>query len=235
MEFVSGQRGAPQVLYNGYRFSKARERTRNEIISWRCLRRKNACSGKLHTRNGDVVLHTEHNHPPESSGLNRDTKISPTENCKCQYSYVRPKMVNKSTQTEEHVDRSSSEDPLPCWNQGSPDNSPRNRSPAMPVHPQLNNWSETDFSDSSSSSNESYTPTTQPEKALMFSDNVFEIGLLDVTRRRPVPGYARMYHVIWKHPLCGKNPGVRASWKTPPYIAFPTERHVSRSSILLHT
>lgn len=70
LTFISGQRGNPKLVINGY--SYVRNKGNEEAVYWRCAKKRGTrCNAKAVT-NVELtkcsVTHEEHNHPPDVVG-----------------------------------------------------------------------------------------------------------------------------------------------------------------------
>lgn len=66
MEFVNSNKGKPQLILDGYIYSKQKDLA-NNVICWECVERRNekSCKAKIKTLDNEIVdrLHN-HTHPP---------------------------------------------------------------------------------------------------------------------------------------------------------------------------
>ena len=66
MEFVNSNKGEPQLILDGYIYTKQKDLA-NNVISWECVERRNekSCKAKIKTLDNEIIdrLH-DHTHPP---------------------------------------------------------------------------------------------------------------------------------------------------------------------------
>ena len=79
LTFIRGRKGSDQACYNGYIYSKDRNRPNGDIY-WQCRDRKiytPSCTGRLYTSGKQSVRRsTEHNHPPSEKEVLKSAAVS---------------------------------------------------------------------------------------------------------------------------------------------------------------
>ncbi|XP_042310873.1 zinc finger protein 496-like isoform X2 [Sceloporus undulatus] len=86
LQYVKSQKGRDQLLYKGYLHRK--ERASGGKVLWKCAdHQKLPCTGRVHTRGGQVVKYFPHRHPPdETAGKTKRRACGPKETAASQES-----------------------------------------------------------------------------------------------------------------------------------------------------